>query len=300
MFRLHTGWALNWPDTRMLLTFRIRLFRSRSDNPQVTTFSELRRRAEDRQRRVSSVTIGGSIIVDRKPQSASRVDQAAVIAGEADALSLPAKKVHGCQVECVQGPDGLGEGFQRSSEHRWGKFNHGNSAQQRTHLATVRAAKFARMDAGPDLVLKKTAGDQRLLPEAFRRRAIFSKKMRERHRSVEVDQRSLRSCSSSRFSSRKDITGLRGGTPVDGNVGGVIHPCRMASASKASASRGLLLLSGGTISATTRSRSVTSTVSPRSAKRTYSLSLFFRTFNPTALMAIMVASGGYRCQAQAD
>ena len=299
MFRLHSARVLSWRDTRMQLTVCIRLFGSRSDNPRATTLFELRGRAEDRQRRVSSVTIGDSVIVDRKPESASRVDQAAVIAGEADDLSLPAKKVHGRQVERVQGPDGLREGFQRSSEHWRGKFNYGNAAQQRTHFVTVRAAKFAGMDAGPDLVLKKTAGDQRLLPEAFRRRAIFGEKMRERHRSVEVDQRSLRSCSSSRFSCRKDITGLRGGTPVDGNAGGVIHPWRMASASNASASSGLLPLSGGTISATTRSRSVTRTVSPRSAKRTYSLSLFFRTFNPTARIANRVASRSYLCQGRA-
>src|SRR5262249_31643026 len=51
-----------------------------------------------------------------------------------------------------------------------------------------------------------------------------------------------------------------------------------------------------TISATTRSRSVTRMVSPRSAKRTYSLSLFFRTFIPTALMLNRVASSSYFCQ----
>src|SRR5207237_2592143 len=41
---------------------------------------------------------------------------------------------------------------------------------------------------------------------------------------------------------------------------------------------------GGTISATTRPRSVTTTVSPAAASRTYSLSLFFRTFSPTVRM----------------
>jgi hypothetical protein len=287
----------------MTKIFRTAIRWLRSDNLKSAIenlkLAGLGRRAEDRQRRVSNVTIGSSVIVDGKPQGARRVDQTVVIAGEADDLSLPAKKVHGRQMECVQGPNRFREGFQRSSEHRRGKFNYGNPAQQRTHFVTVRAAKFARMDAGPDLVLKKTAGDQRLLPEAFRRRVIFGEKMRERHRSVEVDQRPLRSCSSSRFSWRKDITGLRGGTPADGNAGGVIHPWRMASASKASASSGLLLLSGGTISATTRSRSVTSTVSPRSAKRTYSLSLFFRIFNPTARMVNRVASRSSLCQGRA-
>jgi hypothetical protein len=41
---------------------------------------------------------------------------------------------------------------------------------------------------------------------------------------------------------------------------------------------------------------VTRMVSPRSAKRTYSLSLFFRTFIPTALMLNRVASSSYLCQ----
>jgi hypothetical protein len=36
-----------------------------------------------------------------------------------------------------------------------------------------------------------------------------------------------------------------------------------------------------------------STVSPRSARRTYSLSLFFKIFKPTALMWLNVASGSY-------
>jgi hypothetical protein len=38
---------------------------------------------------------------------------------------------------------------------------------------------------------------------------------------------------------------------------------------------------------------VTSTVSPRSASRTYSLSLFLRTFNPTAFTLSNVAPGSY-------
>jgi hypothetical protein len=41
---------------------------------------------------------------------------------------------------------------------------------------------------------------------------------------------------------------------------------------------------------------VTNTVSPCSARRTYSLSLFFRTFKPTAFIYTNVASGSYQCQ----
>src|SRR5262249_26856607 len=53
---------------------------------------------------------------------------------------------------------------------------------------------------------------------------------------------------------------------------------------------------GGLISATMRSRSVTSTVSPRATSRMYSLSLFFSTLRPTARTAFKVASGSYRGQ----
>src|SRR5215472_11443435 len=89
------------------------------------------------------------------------------------------------------------------------------------------------------------------------------------------------------------MTGLRGGTRPSANVGGVTHPSRTASANRASASSGLRLGLGGTISATTRSRSVTSTVSPLAAKRTYSLSLFLSTLRPTERMTHIVATRSY-------
>ena len=74
------------------------------------------------------------------------------------------------------------------------------------------------------------------------------------------------------------------------SVGGVSHPLRTASASRASASIGLLVSLGGPISATTRSRSVTRTVSPEAASRTYSLNRLFNTFIPTDLMYGKVAT----------
>ena len=74
------------------------------------------------------------------------------------------------------------------------------------------------------------------------------------------------------------------------SVGGVSHPLRTASASNASASIGLLVSLGGPISATTRSRSVTRTVSPDAASRTYSLNRLFNTFIPTDLMDGKVAT----------
>ena len=61
----------------------------------------------------------------------------------------------------------------------------------------------------------------------------------------------------------------------------------------ASASIGLLVTLGGPISAITRPRFVTRTVSPDAASRTYSLSRLLSTFIPTDLMDNEVATGSY-------
>ena len=231
-----------------------------------------------------------------KPQSASRGVQPAVIASKCDGLSLPVEKIDRCQMQGVQCSHWFWEGLQRPCEYWRGKLDKGDTVQQSMRLVGMLAGETARVDTGPHFVFKESAGNQRFLPQLLGRRLVFGEKMSERDRSIEVDQRSLRSSDSCRLSSRNDMTGLRGGGVGDASTGGVIQPCRTASASSASASTGLRVLSGGTISATTRSRSVTSTVSPRSAKRTYSLSLFFRTFNPTAFMMNRVASCSFQCQ----
>src|ERR1700737_3701706 len=77
------------------------------------------------------------------------------------------------------------------------------------------------------------------------------------------------------------MTGLRAGGPRPTEIGGVIQPCRKASNNNASDSIELRVGLGGPISATTRSRSVTRTVSPPAASRTYSLSFFLRVLRPT-------------------
>src|SRR6266498_3813361 len=142
------------------------------------------------------------------------------------------------------------------------------------------------MDSCPDLVLEKATGDQRLLPQIQRRLPVFGKKLRESDRRVEIDQRSARSRSSSPRSSSSGATGSLGGMEPGGRTGGVTHPWRTASASRASERSGLRVSRGGTSSATTRSRSVMSTDSPFPTRRTYSESLFFKTFSPTDLMRL--------------
>ena len=65
---------------------------------------------------------------------------------------------------------------------------------------------------------------------------------------------------------------------------GVRMPSLTISANSGSASLGLRSVRGGPSSATTRSRFVTSTVSPAAAMRTYALSLLLSLLMPTDLM----------------
>ena len=226
-------------------------------------------------------------LVDANPQGTGGIDKSAIVAGKPYGLPLFSEKVHRRHMERIESSDWLRKRFQGPREDRRGKLNKGDTAQERTHLICMRSGEFARMNASPNFILKQTAGDQTLLPKPLRWHPVFCKEVSEGNRGVKIDQRSLRSCSSSRSRLRKDMTGLRGGEPADDSMGGVIQPWRTASASKASARSGLRLFWAGASSATTRSRSVTSTVSPLSARRTYSLSLFLRTFNPTARMTTM-------------
>jgi hypothetical protein len=89
------------------------------------------------------------------------------------------------------------------------------------------------------------------------------------------------------------VTGFLGGVPPGPISGGVRHPLRTKSANMASSTASLRPGVGGMSSATTRSRSVISTVSPLAARRTYSLNLFLRTLRPIALTGTKVPSGSY-------
>ena len=154
--------------------------------------------------------------------------------------------------------------------------------------------KSTTMQPSPYFVFQQAAGHQGIPPEPGRRTTIFGQKLSECDRRIKVDHRSLRSASSSSRSSLKRATGAaEHGSPVAGSAGGVNQPLRIASARKASARIGLLVSLGGLISATTRSRSVTSIVSPPAASRTYSLSLLFSILMPTDLMHDRVATSSY-------
>ena len=152
----------------------------------------------------------------------------------------------------------------------------------------------ASMQAGPDLVFQQPAGHQNFIPETGGRVTVFGQELGEHNRGIDVDHRSLRSSSSSPSKSWSGATdfGL-GSFPATDSTGGVNHPLRTASANWASASIGLRVTWGGPISAITRPRSVTRTVSPDAASRTYSLSRLLSTFMPTAFMESKVATGSY-------
>src|SRR5262245_44967067 len=149
----------------------------------------------------------------------------------------------------------------------------------------MRGVKAAGVYPGPHFVLEETTGGQCLVPKALGWDAILGQEMGEDDGGVEIDHRSARSWSSSSRRSRSLVTGRRAGSSARDRTGGVTHPRRTASARRASASSPLRPPRGGPSSATTRSRSVTSTVSPVCARRMYSLSLFFRTLRPTARMS---------------
>ena len=80
----------------------------------------------------------------------------------------------------------------------------------------------------------------------------LGQKMRKRHRAIEINHRSARSSCRSRSISLSFITGFRAGTSLVTDSGGLIHPWRMASNRRASATRGLRPGAGGPSSATTR------------------------------------------------
>ena len=253
-------------------------------NHNSKTYSDLSRRIQNRK---------SLELVDRNPEGPGRINKSAIVARDRNTLPLFSEKIHRCQMQGIKGTDWISERLQGPQEYRWTKFNESNAVQEGTSLISMRSGEFTRMNPGPNFIFKQTAGDQIFLPEPLGWHTVFCKKVSQGNRGIKIDHLSLRSCSISRNSSRKGMTGFRGGGSVDDSVGGVIQPWRTASASKASASSGLRFFWGGVSSATTRSRSVTSTVSPLAARRTYSLSLFLRTFNPTALMSHNVASRSY-------
>src|SRR5258708_8687024 len=141
------------------------------------------------------------------------------------------------------------------------------------------------MNTIQDFVLEKAAGGRFLLPHRFGWRWLIHQELSNHRGAVQIDHRSSRSRSKSAISCSNEypLTGLRGGGEPSRIFAGVIQPSRTPRSSTDSTLSGSCR--GGTISATTRLRSVITTVSPLAAKRTYSLRLFLRGFRPTVVIA---------------
>src|SRR5687768_2609632 len=190
----------------------------------------------------------------------------------------------------VQRANRLGKRLERASQDWRDQLQEGQAAHERTGRLSVTPPKLPRMHPGPDLVLEEPARYERLTPKVVARATILGEELGQRHGGVNVNHRSLRSASSSWSNSARRATGFRAGRTWDGTIGCLTHPRRTTSASRASLTSTARPGSGGRSSATTRSRSVTRTVSPSAARRTYSLSLFFNALMPTA----RIPNGSYR------
>src|SRR6266508_5698079 len=194
----------------------------------------------------------------------------------------------------VERPHRHRERFERPRQDRRRQLQEGQAGQQLVHVLAVGRGQAHRVDPRPYLVLEQAAGHKgSRRPERDRGMPILREQLGQGDRCVDVDQRSARSYSSSFRTELKVATGRRGGGPSRSIRGGVTNPSRTAWASRALDAMAPRPSLGGPSSATTRSRSVTRTVSPAAAIRTYSLSLFFSTFNPTALTVSKVASRSY-------
>src|SRR6266571_4064321 len=220
--------------------------------------------------------------MDRDPQLLRGLQHPVIVGGEARLLAQPPQENDRRDVERVEGPQGDRERLERALQHLGHELQEPDPGEGLACRIRMGAGEAASVDTDPDFVLEEPAGDQGFPPQRGRGRSVFGEKVREHYRSVEIDHRSSRSWSSSASRSLRGATGARGGGSSATIIGAEIQPFRITSAISASATSGLRPARGGTISATTRSRSVTSTVSPRAARRTYSLSLFLRTLSPTA------------------
>lgn len=215
-------------------------------------------------------------------ESRGRVEEAPVVARKLDRQAAYLQERHRSQMERIERPNRGRKRLERASQYRRGQLEQTHCTHDLARVLRQPWLGRPGMHAIEHLVLEKPARHERLIPKLVRRRAPFIEKAGQRDRRIEVDQRSPRLSSRSRMiSSNVMVAFRRGGSGVPGGVvAGVSQPSRTPRArnsSSGSARPGC----GGTSSATTRSRSVTSTVSPAAAARTYSLSLFFSTLRPT-------------------
>jgi hypothetical protein len=107
--------------------------------------------------------------VNRKAQSASRADLPVVITRQCYALSLLLDKVHRREMKSIERSDWLGKRFQSARQDRQGEFDKRNPSQQSSHFVAMGAGELTCVGARPNLILDRPTGNQRLLPERFKR-----------------------------------------------------------------------------------------------------------------------------------
>ena len=235
-----------------------------------------------------------SAIGEREALGHRRRRQALVVAGQRGHQAAAAQEDHRRQVQRVERAHRLGKGLQGTDQHLGRHLDQVGAVHQLACGSAVRRRGTACMHTVEDLVLQQAAGHEGLRPEGIGRRTVLGKEARQHHRRVQVDQRSARSPSSSRSTPSMLVTGLRRGSlALGGTLAGARRPCRSRSPRRRSAGDASARMRGDTSSATTWPRSVTRTVSPAAAARTYSLRRFFRTLMPTRCMRPNVATGGY-------
>jgi hypothetical protein len=132
---------------------------------------------------------------------------------------------------------GAGNGLERARKN-WGReLEQRKSSDDRTHQVAVGLSELAGVDAVSRSHIRAIDWRRGSLATDAQAAAGPRPGVARAHRSVELDHRPVRSSESSRSSLRSEVTGARGGVAA-GSVGGVIHPCRTASASNASSKTG--------------------------------------------------------------
>ena len=189
-----------------------------------------------------TLVLGTFQIGQRDIQGAGNADHPAVIAGKVDMLARRPEVFARSKMERIERAHrvGLRKGLECSFQHRRNQLQERDACDERPCRTAMGIGQAPRVQPVPDFVLEQSAGDQRLVPKRSRRASVLGQEAGKRDRSIQVDQRSLRSLSSSSRRSRNGATGsATGGAPPVATAGGVSHPCRTASARTASATIGL-------------------------------------------------------------
>ncbi len=208
-------------------------------------------------------------VTERNIHGAGNGDHPPIMARECHVLAVLRQIRARRQMQGVKGSQraGAGKGLQRPRQNRRSEF------QQRTAGGLSRHGS-RRVRAGAATTISR-------IPAAGWKPGFRPGAMPGAGDPRRQDVQARPTCRLSASSARTSSNRATGGGPEPASAGGASTPERTAWARKASARTGLR---GGPSSATTRSRSVTRTVSPDAASRTYSLSLLCSTLIPTDLM----------------